>query len=236
MSRDTNGRGVPSAGTPGKMVSESYRRPGGQHLQAACITLEAVLDANLLDHVADLLESRGWYTRFFMCSMLAAHDGMLATLVGGTHCKQLVSLLGRRGEDKYVVEALRWIAKSPEGAQAIVDAGILNSVNSLLDSSDYVQSNMLGVLASQGSTVTSVLRATHSVRLVSRLRDIWVRDVALSALAQISQYPEGVAAIAATDILRHVSTLMESQNCAVQLQTCIILRNLCRYQPRGQGE
>ncbi|KAJ6526479.1 armadillo-type protein [Mycena vulgaris] len=40
--------------------------------------MQAAIDANLLDHVTELLESRGWHTRNFMCSMLAAHDGMLA--------------------------------------------------------------------------------------------------------------------------------------------------------------
>ncbi|KAJ6517013.1 armadillo-type protein [Mycena vulgaris] len=201
--------------------------------------MQAALDANLLEYVAELLESRRWYTREVMCKMLAAHDGMLATLVGGMHCKQLVSLMGRQGEE-YVVEALRWIAKSPEGAQAVVNAGVLNSVNYLLDSpSLHVQREaceMLGVLASHGSTVTAVLSAAPCAHLVSLLRDDWFQDDAIYALAQISEHPEGVAAIAATNILGHFSDLMEDQDRAVQFRACIILRNICRCQRRRQIE
>ncbi|KAJ6522658.1 hypothetical protein DFH09DRAFT_1097045 [Mycena vulgaris] len=60
---------------------------------------------------------------------------------------------------------------------------------------------MLRALASHGSTVTAVLFAAPCARLISLLRWVRVRDAALSALAQISEHPEGVAAIAATDIL-----------------------------------
>ncbi|KAJ6522657.1 hypothetical protein DFH09DRAFT_1421594 [Mycena vulgaris] len=163
--------------------------------------------------------------------------------------KPLVLLLRGRDVDEYVhvvawgdyslVEALRWIAKSPEGAQILVDADILNSMNCLLDSSSLSLQReackLLRALASHGCTVTAVLRATPWVQLVS-LCASRARLDALSALAQISGYPEGVAAIVATDILANVSTLMASQDRGVQLQTCIILRNLCWSQPRGQGE
>ncbi|KAJ6522661.1 armadillo-type protein [Mycena vulgaris] len=206
--------------------------------------MQAAIDANLLDHITDLLQSRGWYsrgwyTRGWMCSMLAAHDGMLATLVGRTHCKQLVSLLGSHEGKADVVEALRWIAKSPEGAQALVEANVMDLVHGLFRSRlDVVRETckMLGELASHGSTVTAVLRATPCVRLVSLLRRSQARLNALSALAQISEHPKGVAAIADTDILANVSTLMESEDRVVQSQTCLILRNLCRYQPRLQVE
>ncbi|KAJ6522655.1 armadillo-type protein [Mycena vulgaris] len=203
--------------------------------------MQTALDANLLDHVAELLESRRLYTWRWMCRMLAAHDGMLATLVGGTHCKRLVSLLGKQWEDRSIVEVLRWISKSPEGAQAAVDADILASVEYLLDTSPRVQQEtckMLGALASHGSTVAAVLHAMPCVQLVSLLRDAdsLVRDDALCALAQISEHPEGVAAIADADILAHVATLMEGQDRAVQFQTCIILRNLCRHQGGLQAE
>ncbi|KAJ6522677.1 armadillo-type protein [Mycena vulgaris] len=176
--------------------------------------MQAALDANLLDYVAEILESPTPYTRELMCSMLAAHDGMLAALVGGTHCKQLVSLLGSLSGDGYVVEALRWIAKSPEGAQAVVDAA--------------------GNMRDAWSTgIPQLYSDGHPAR---NAFDSWARRNAVSALAQISEYPEGVAAIAGTDILRHVATLMENRDRAMQFQTCIILRNLCRYQPRRQDE
>ncbi|KAJ6575945.1 armadillo-type protein [Mycena vulgaris] len=192
--------------------------------------MQAAIDAKLLDHVAELLESRMLHTQKWMCKMLAAHDGMLATLVGRMHCKQLASFLYLE-HNVYAAEALRWISKSPEGAQAVVDAGVLKSVNSLLGLSGYVQREackMLGALASHGSTVTAVLRTTPC----NEHSDIWVRDAAVSALAQISEHPEGVAAIAATNILGHVSTLMENRGRAMQFQTCIILRNLCRRRRR----
>ncbi|KAJ6522666.1 armadillo-type protein [Mycena vulgaris] len=143
--------------------------------------MQAAIDANLLDHVTELLESPTPYTRYSMCSMLVAHDGMLAALVRGTHCEQLVSLLGSREADEYVVawgancviEVLRWIAKSPEGAQAVVDANVLDSVNYLLGSNRHVRGEgckMLEVLVSHVSTVTAVLCATPCWRLVSLLR------------------------------------------------------------------
>ncbi|KAJ6522642.1 armadillo-type protein [Mycena vulgaris] len=134
--------------------------------------MQAALDTNLLDHVAELLESPTPYTRYLMCSMLAAHNGMLATLVGGRHCKQLVSLMRKAYhlECTSAIEALRWISKSPEGARAVVEAGVLKSVNYFLEShlgAVRETCRLLGALASHTSTVSVVLAATPCVSLVS---------------------------------------------------------------------
>ncbi|KAJ6522668.1 hypothetical protein DFH09DRAFT_1330468 [Mycena vulgaris] len=100
------------------------------------------------------------------------------------------------GLDEHVVEVLFWIAKSPEGAQAVVDASVLDSVKHI----SYSPSRHV-----RRETLTAVLGATPRVDLVWLLREhsfSWLHDDAVSALAQISEHPEGVATIAATGILR----------------------------------
>ncbi|KAJ6575931.1 hypothetical protein DFH09DRAFT_1078292 [Mycena vulgaris] len=76
--------------------------------------------------------------------------------------------------DDLVVEVLRWIAKSPEGAQAVVDADVLDFVDHFLkELNTLVQREtckMPRALASHGSTVNAVLSATPCAHLVSLLR------------------------------------------------------------------
>ncbi|KAJ6522634.1 hypothetical protein DFH09DRAFT_1097019 [Mycena vulgaris] len=49
--------------------------------------MQAALEANLREHVPELPESLSRSVQEWICAILAAHNGMLATLVGGMHCK-----------------------------------------------------------------------------------------------------------------------------------------------------
>ena len=70
--------------------------------------------------------------------------------------------------------ALRQISKLPSGAQAVVDAKLLNLVTQLLGSSDsYTRQHtsfMLGNLAKHESTSQAVLALEPCIQLVSLLR------------------------------------------------------------------
>ncbi|KAJ7829710.1 armadillo-type protein [Mycena leptocephala] len=191
---------------------------------------QAAVDANVLECVAELLSSPNARVQILTCGMLgwlARHETTVPAVLSLNPCQPLVSLLRRVsiiGENLAVIEIAAWalyrIAISPEGAQAAVDANRWTC-------------RMLGHLASHGSTTAAVLNSKPCLQLVSLLRntDLHVRSRALFVLCKLSEPPPGVAAIAATDILAHVPHLMESTDCKVQLQTCIILRNLARYNP-----
>ncbi|KAJ7920864.1 armadillo-type protein [Mycena leptocephala] len=205
---------------------------------------QAAVDANLLDCVAKLLESpseeiRKW--THVMLGQLARHETTTRAVV-----RYLVSLLRRvsiKFSDENVAvieiaaEILYRIATSPEGAQAAVDGNLLDYVVNLLGSPKSLvlrwTCRMLERLASYGPTTAVLLNSKPCVQLVSLLRntDLHVRSRALFVLCKLSEPPSGVAAIAATDVLAHVSHLMESTDSEVQLQTCLILRNLARYKP-----
>jgi hypothetical protein len=54
---------------------------------------------------------------------------------------------------------------------------------------------------------------------------------AISALAQLSQWPKAATAIAKTNILDHLPGLMESPECIVQFNICLILARLPKSKP-----
>ncbi|KAJ6545300.1 armadillo-type protein [Mycena capillaripes] len=102
-------------------------------------TAQAAVDANVSECAAELLSSPNALVRLWTCKMLRqlARDGTSVPAILSTNpCQPLVSLL--RGGDPAVIrsvaETLYWIAASPEGAQAAVDANVLECMAELLSS------------------------------------------------------------------------------------------------------
>ncbi|KAJ6517122.1 armadillo-type protein, partial [Mycena vulgaris] len=202
---------------------------------------QAVVDAHVLDCVAKLLESPSILVCRWTCKMLAELAQTLAAVVFRVKpCKQLATLL--RVEDLVVVEsavyALSFLTNSPEGARDVVDAHLSGAIiDKLLTSpSSVVQTRtclMLGNLAAQKTTSTAVLGEICE-RLVKILQ---LTDLlsAVSALARISEHPGGIAAIVDADVQTnwnlhwHILHLTESLDPEMQVQSCIISRNLANH-------
>ncbi|KAJ6522659.1 armadillo-type protein [Mycena vulgaris] len=97
---------------------------------------QALIDAHVLDRLAELVGSSKYNVRSRACDLLRALASQNVTAVlTANACEQLVTLL--RDEDFNVIirvtEALYWITKSPEGMQAAIDANLLDHVTELLE-------------------------------------------------------------------------------------------------------
>ncbi|KAJ7479048.1 armadillo-type protein [Mycena latifolia] len=217
---------------------------------------QAVVD---LDCVVELLDSANTGVKVWTCELLAnaaypqsARDRALRV----KPCMQLVSLL--RDRDPVVVErsarTLSRIARVEEGAQAAVDAKVLDCVEELLDSPNTMvclwTSKILGELALHKAIVPAILAVNPCPQLVFLMQHTAgvsgstsdycpVRTAALSALTRISESPDGAAAVAGTQFMVYASDLTDHEinNCEGSCgEHTRAPRNTEDYDPYGQRD
>ncbi|KAJ7479289.1 armadillo-type protein [Mycena latifolia] len=199
---------------------------------------QALVDANVLDCINDLLEnesqkSRSWAPGW-ICEILrevGRHDITLA--VNLYQCERLVSLV--RDKNPGVIEratcALWCISRSPEGAQAIVNANFLACVDGLLESrdSEVLQwtCETLGCMARQRSTMTVVLAVKPCRKIVYLLNAIHLEvfQSAAKALCNIAQWADGAQASIEAKLLDCIPELLESPNPEVRMRGGKILES-----------
>ncbi|KAJ6545643.1 armadillo-type protein [Mycena capillaripes] len=196
---------------------------------------QAAVDANVLEYMAKLLSSPNTSVQkwtFDILRELARHETAVSPAVG-----QMVSLL--RGGNPTVVESvaetLYWIATSLEGAQAAVDANVLDWVAELLSSPNTSvwqwSCKMLGQLARHETTVPAVLSANPCQPLVSPFgENLAVIEDVTQALYRITTSREGAQAAMDANVLDYMAELLSSPNISVQKWTCDILRELARHE------
>ncbi|KAJ7481284.1 armadillo-type protein [Mycena galericulata] len=204
----------------------------------------AAVTANVLTHMMGLLDSPHVDAQSWVCKMLGklAHDKDTAPAVLEVKpCAQLVAILRSRDPDDVVFEdviyALGGITAAPGGAQDAADATaaecILESLTSSVKTGQDWKCRMLGNLAHYKSTAMAVLELEPCAILVSLLPhpNVAVRAGAIFALAEISQWPDGSVAVASTDVLMHISALLEDSHQDMEFHACVILRNLVHWGP-----
>ncbi|KAJ7479254.1 armadillo-type protein [Mycena latifolia] len=137
---------------------------------------QAAVAAKAVDYLEDPLASPNMQVRSHTCATLGHLAFYDSTSVNMKLCPRLVPLLRDTNLDivQKAAEALFCIAKSPEGAQAAVDAHVLDYVADLLLSPNagvrQWTCKLLVRLASNKSTVTAIVGVrTHCLRLVSLL-------------------------------------------------------------------
>ncbi|KAJ6545854.1 armadillo-type protein [Mycena vulgaris] len=192
---------------------------------------QAVVDAHVLDCVANLLESPSIYVRRWTCKMLAKLSQTLVAMVLEVQPrKKVVSVL--RDEDLGVVEsalyAFSLLTNSPEGRQDAVDANLFGSIVKLLapPSSSDVQIRtclLLGQLAVQETTSAAVLEDICKCLVqILQLTDL-VSVCTVSALARISEHPRGIAAIMDAGIQINILDLPESLHLELRVTFLLFL-------------
>ncbi|KAJ6545895.1 armadillo-type protein [Mycena vulgaris] len=128
------------------------------------------------------------------------------------------------------VAALYAISRLPEGAQAVVDAHVLDCVAKLLESpSIQVRRWTCRMLAELAKTsATMVLRVKPCKQLVSLLRakDLVVVESALYALSLLTNSPEGAQDAIDANLLGSITNLVTSASSDVQAWTCLLLGQL----------
>ncbi|KAJ7933363.1 armadillo-type protein [Mycena leptocephala] len=195
----------------------------------------ATVDANVLEYVAELTSSPNEEVCKWTCHILrqlARHETTVRAAVG-----QLVSLLRQvsiNGENLVGIElaaTLYRIVISPEGAQAAVDANVLECVAELLSSPNASvrgwPCEMLRQLARHKTTVSPAVR-----QLVSLLRggSHRVIESAAHTICGIATSPEGAQAAVDANVLEWVAELVSSPNASVRGWGWEILKQLARHE------
>ncbi|KAJ7753646.1 armadillo-type protein [Mycena maculata] len=202
---------------------------------------QAAVDAKVLDHIEELLICSNQWTQSYACTLvgdLASHESIAPAVLMMKPCPQLVSLL--RHDDVQVIQeatyALYWISKWPNGAQAAVDAKVLDYIEELLGSSTQMVQRwactLAGRLASHESIAPAVLTKGPCIQLVSLLRhdDVQVIQQATYALWQISQWPNGAQAAVDAKVLDYIEELLTSSNQGTQRCGCTLVAELASHE------
>ncbi|KAJ7455750.1 armadillo-type protein [Mycena latifolia] len=231
----------------GQLVTLLRRKGDLQVIEGAAQTLyrivkspegsQIVVDANVLDALADLLELpdagvRQW-TRCLLTE-LATHATTIRVAMG-----RLVSFL--RSEKRLRVigsaaEILCRIARWPEGAQAIVDANALEVAARLLRSpSEEVQTwmcKLLGELVLHEAIALAVLEEglCQPIVFLLRNRDSEVVDSATRVLYRIAVFPEGAQAAVNANVLGCLTELLGAPNAKLWKWTWNMLGELARHE------
>ncbi|KAJ7465330.1 armadillo-type protein [Mycena galericulata] len=200
---------------------------------------QAVIDANTLPHLSELLESASKGIRKNACVLvvnLARHESTLAAIFAANPFERLVSLL--RDADTGVIQrathALVNLAYRLNGAQAVMSANTLPHLSDLLESpSKRVRKNgcfLVGNLTRHGATSPGVLDLKLCMRLVSLLsdKDAEVMEAAIYALSQASRWLDSVQATVLVDAMGvyHIPKLLKSASPEVLQRTCRLVGNL----------
>ncbi|KAJ7211761.1 armadillo-type protein [Mycena pura] len=171
---------------------------------------EAVVDATALNHVQDMLDLPDSDMRISTCDMLgnmACHRSTGLAILQLIPYRKIVSLLSDQNPRvcRSAVYALWKISGWVHGAEAIVDRCVLTAVPRLLRSTDRETRKwtceMLGELARHKSPSYALVETKLCKKIISMLMtlqsdsDISVRRAASYALANISCWPEGAAAV-----------------------------------------
>ncbi|KAJ7656231.1 armadillo-type protein [Mycena rosella] len=204
-------------------------------------SIEGSQDLDALECVAELLESQNAQVIRSTCELfvrLSSQETTAVSVLQVNPCPQLISLL--HDENQAVLlsasEALYWIAKSPEGAQAAVNAHFLDSVAELYQSPivDLRRwtCKIHGELVRHETLAAAVFCARYSTRLVALLRDkarIVVRSAA-QALCWMIASPEGAQAALKANVLQYIPEMLGTPEPVIRARACTILCELASHQ------
>ncbi|KAJ7799397.1 armadillo-type protein [Mycena olivaceomarginata] len=212
----------------------------------------AVVDAGTLDPLLDeIFESTVGLLCSWTCVMLAElvrNQSTAFALLNCNPCRRLVALLrsdsGSSGlaigdreitRTELALRALTSIAQADEGSHAVVEAGILNVLDELLGSSNsgvrLEACHLLGILALDDSTSSTILDMNPCRQLVSLLLDENATTAALCALDPIAESLKGAQAVIEAGILPVLYELLKSSHVSVRMLSCSMIGNLARLQP-----
>ncbi|KAF7354159.1 hypothetical protein MVEN_01103500 [Mycena venus] len=200
----------------------------------------AVIEAQVIAHILELLGSPSSDARKWTCKLvgnLATYESTAQALFELRICAPLVFLLHDQDEIIWrATYALAQISQWIDGAQAVIEADVIDHVLELLGSpnSDVRKwtCRLVGNLAEHKSTAPSILELKPSAPLVSLLRDP-DSDVISSAtytLAQISRWLDGPHAVIEANALEHIIDLLESPNPQVRELACQLVGSLACHE------
>ncbi|KAJ7753004.1 armadillo-type protein [Mycena metata] len=195
----------------------------------------AIVSSGQLERVLKLLDSPVEKIRRWLCGMLGnlvRHEQVTVAGLTMSTCRQLLALLSDEYMPAPAMDVLLEISKWPDGAQKMVDAGILESISSLLGSEfdrpgRTSACKVLGYLVRCEFVVEAVIASKSFAALVHLLSDERIQtEIVLSTIRESSLRSGALDALAATDILNHRLQLVDSPNPRIRQWTCEILARL----------
>ncbi|KAJ7478410.1 armadillo-type protein [Mycena latifolia] len=192
----------------------------------------AVANSFVVYLLDEFLSSPEAEMRKSMCRLLAGltrHEAAVLPLLRGNPCQQLVSRL--KDSDIEVItdaaQALYRIAKFPEGAQAAVDANVLDSLAELLVSTHVeIQKWPCDMLIKLACHKTTAMAVVGPLASFLRAGQPLVFHQAAKILEWIATSSDGAQAVMHGDIGDCVSELLKSPNFGARQRTCSLLQEV----------
>ncbi|KAJ7915917.1 armadillo-type protein [Mycena leptocephala] len=198
----------------------------------------AVVSANVLDHIVQVLGSPSAEVREWSCRLvgnLASHEAIAPAVFELKPCvRRLVSLLRDTHAD-VIVEAIHTLSATARwsvGAETATDAAVVDHIAELLQSQNIKIRNasceLVRNLASHESTASTLLMMKPAAQLVSFLwdEDHTVVSKVVHALAQVAAWPDGAQAAVNANVVDYLTELLRSPSVEVQKASCILIREL----------
>ncbi|KAF7369622.1 hypothetical protein MVEN_00293000 [Mycena venus] len=225
-----------------QLLLHTMRRMHSQRWRTGAMAPQPLLQQGGLQLLNDLAESsipgvRRWVV--VLLTYLTRHSSLTAAVMAANPCQKLIALL--QDDDLDIVEptceALIWISDSPEGAQAVLNAGINDIFDQLFESSNTNVltwiCGLVGNLARLPSVVPALWDGNRGKILVglSRKNVVSVAHNAVYALALIAYWAEGAVAVVNAGVLQQLEELVQSPITGLRTWTCVMLENLARHEP-----
>ncbi|KAF7343370.1 hypothetical protein MVEN_01769300 [Mycena venus] len=202
--------------------------------------VQAIVEAQLLDHASSLLESPREVVRKWTCELLEIvfrYDSAVVTILESKGCVRLISLLSDNSRAIWAAARiiLSSIARKLEVTPAIA-AKLLDCVSEIQQSSSSElrrwTCDLLVKLARHEPTLPVILESKACVQLVILLADKHpeVIDSVTKALSQIAEKLEGAQAIVEVEVLDDVSNLIESSSWSVRYWACTLIEALVHHE------
>ncbi|KAF8192725.1 armadillo-type protein [Mycena galopus ATCC 62051] len=198
---------------------------------------QAIVNAKATD-ISVLLKSLNPETLQQTCNLvkrLASHNSVMPAIL--KFVVQIMSLLSNTNSAiiSRAGDTLFQIARSEDGAQAIVNANAKDYILVLLNSpSTKVWEStcrLVGILSSYESTAPAILDIESCTQIVSLLhnKNPWAIQCAVYALSKIAQSEDGARAIVNAKATRYIPILLESPHPYSQRRTCDLVGRLARH-------
>ncbi|KAJ6532359.1 armadillo-type protein [Mycena capillaripes] len=186
----------------------------------------AIVDAKVFDHILKSLEAKSPDARQWACQIvarMAEHESITPAI-----CAVLVAHFSDADltYDRDFRDALSKVAKTADGAQAIVNVKGLDHMLNLLESdSPEVRERACDLVARLAEH--RFLAPAICVRLVALLSD---ESRTIDVLSKIAQKPDGAQAVVDAKALDHVHKLLKSPNWNMRFWTCVLVEALAEHE------
>ncbi|KAF7370873.1 hypothetical protein MSAN_00721100 [Mycena sanguinolenta] len=203
---------------------------------------KAVVDAKGRDYVSELLNSPDAGIRKWACVLvggLASHKSTAPVILALKPCARLVSFFRYYTVVPAVVLALSAIARTVEGAQAIVRAKATDHILILLEAArpEVVAwtCDLVGALVSHESTAPYILKLKLCAHLMKFLCHSEITESAAYALSQIARWAEGAQAIVDAKAAKCILISIRSSNPVIRARTAELIGRLAGHQSTGRA-